>query len=71
MAPRPPATPPFVIALVVIAAIAASAIFAASFFPAWLGGLGAWPVYAAGFTALVTALAALWVIQRKRDRTLR
>ena len=68
MAPRPPATPPLVIALVVVVAVAASVIFADSFFPALLGGFGTWPAYMGGFIALVVALAALWGVQRKRDR---
>jgi hypothetical protein len=36
-----------------------------------LDGAGAWPVLVAGLSALLVGLTALWVIQKKRDRTLR
>jgi hypothetical protein len=54
----------------VIAALGVCAIAAAAMVPALLGSLGAWLVLVAGLVALVAALAALWVIQRRRDRTL-
>jgi protein-S-isoprenylcysteine O-methyltransferase Ste14 len=66
----PPRTPPSVVVLTVVAALGVCAIAAAAMVPALLGGLGAWPVLVAGLLLLIAALAALWVIQRRRDRTL-
>ena len=43
---------------------------AAVMVPALLGSLGSWPVLVAGLLLSVAALVALWVIQRRRDRTL-
>jgi hypothetical protein len=68
--PDPPRTPPLVLVLVVVAALGVCAIAAAVMVPALLGTLGAWPVLVAGVLMLITALAALWVIQRRRDHTL-
>jgi hypothetical protein len=68
--PDPPRTPPLVFVLTVIVALGACAIAAAVMVPALLGSLGAWPVLVAGVEILIAALAALWVIQRRRDRTL-
>jgi membrane protein YdbS with pleckstrin-like domain len=68
---RTPSSPPLVIVLVVIAALAACLIAAASFAPADIEPLAAWPAVAIGLVALVASLLALWVIQRRRDRTLR
>jgi membrane protein YdbS with pleckstrin-like domain len=58
----PPRVPSSVVALTVAAAVAACAIF--------VGGLVAWPLLVAGVLVLIAALAALWVIQRRRDHTL-
>jgi hypothetical protein len=56
--------------LTVLAALGVCAIAAAVMVPALLGSLGAWPVFVAGVLMLIAALPALWVIQRRRDRTL-
>jgi lipopolysaccharide export LptBFGC system permease protein LptF len=53
-----------------VVALAVCAIFVVSFVPVVLGSLGAWPVFVAALLILIAALAALWVIQRRRDRTL-
>jgi Flp pilus assembly protein TadB len=58
----PPRVPSSVVALTVLAAVAACAIV--------VGGLVAWPLLVAGGLVLIAALAALWVIQRRRDHTL-
>lgn len=71
MAPGPPRTPPLVVALVVLAALGACMVAAAGIVPGLLGHLGAWPVFVAGFLALLASLAGLWVTQKRRDRTLR
>jgi hypothetical protein len=68
--PDPPRTPPLVFVLTVVAAVGVCAIAAAVMVPALLGSLGAWPVLVAGLLMLITALPALWVIQRRRDHTL-
>ena len=67
---QPPRTPPWVWALTVVAAIGVCAIAAAVMVPALLGRLGAWPVLVAGVLMLIVALVALWVVQRRRDRTM-
>jgi hypothetical protein len=64
-----PRVPYSVVALTVVAAVAACAVFLAALDPAVLGSVGALPVIVAG-VILIAALAALWVIQRRRDRTL-
>ncbi len=64
-------TPWFVVALVLLVALGACAIAAASVVPAMLGGAGAWPVLVVGLTALLVGLTGLGLIQEKRDRTLR
>jgi hypothetical protein len=46
-------------------------VAAAGIVPGLLGHLGAWPVFVAGFLALLASLAGLWVTQKRRDRTLR
>jgi len=67
----PPRTPPSVVVLTTVVALAVCAIAAAVMVPALLGSLGAWPVLVAGALVLIVALAALWVIQRRgRDRSL-
>lgn len=66
----PPRRPPLVLVLTVVAALGLCAIAAAVMVPTLLGRLGAWPVLVAGLLMLIAALAALWVIQRRRDRTL-
>jgi hypothetical protein len=72
MSPGAPHTPPRVVALVVVVvAVGVCMMAAATMVPTMLGRLGAWPVFGIGFVALVGALAALWVIQKKRDRTSR
>ena len=60
-----------VVVLVVIAALAACAVAAATMVPTMLGSLGAWPVLAGGLIALGAALGALWMIHKQRDRSLR
>jgi hypothetical protein len=59
-----------VFVLTAIAAIGACAFAAGALVPALLGGLGAWPVLVAGLLVLIAALVALWVIHRRRDRSL-
>jgi len=71
MPPGPPSTPPLVVALTVLAALRVCAIAAAAMVPAMLGKVGAWPVLVGGTIALGAALAALWVIAKRRDRPLR
>lgn len=66
---RPPRTPPLVFVLALIVALAVCAIGAAVMVPALLG-VGAWLVLVVGVLALLAALAGLWAIQRRRDRTL-
>lgn len=66
----PPRTPPAVFLLTVVAALGVCAIATAAMVPALLGSLGAWPGVVAGVLVLIAALVALWVIQRRRDRTL-
>ncbi|GEM_PF-3793754 len=66
----PPRVASSVVALTVVAALAACAIFVGGLAPAVLGSLGAWPLLVAGGLILIAALAALWVIQRRRDHTL-
>ena len=56
--------------LAALVAIGVCAIAAAVMVPALLGGLGSWLVLVAGVLMLIAALAALWVIMRRRDRTL-
>lgn len=68
--PDPPRTPLSVFVLSAVVALGACAIAAAVMVPALLGSLGAWPVLVVGVVLLIAALAALWVIQRRRDRTL-
>jgi hypothetical protein len=66
-----PRVPFFVVALTVVAAVAACAIFVGGLVgPAVLGSVGGWPLVVAGGVVLVAALAALWVIQHRRDHTL-
>jgi len=65
-----PRVPALVWVLTVLAALGVCAIAAAVMVPALLGSLGAWPVFVAGVLMLIAALPALWVIQRRRDRTL-
>lgn len=66
----PPRVPPFVFVLTVVVAVGVCTIAVAVMVPALLDGLGAWPVLVAGALMLIAGLAALWVIQRRRDRTL-
>jgi hypothetical protein len=68
--PDPPRVPASVFVLTVVVALGVCAIAAAVMVPALLGTLGAWPVLVAGVLILVAALVVLWVIQRRRDRTL-
>jgi membrane protein YdbS with pleckstrin-like domain len=58
----PPRVPSSVCVLTVVAATGGCAIF--------VGGLVSWPLLVAGGLVLIAALAALWMIQRRRDRTL-
>ena len=59
-----------VVVLVVLVAVGVCATAAAAMVPALLGSLGSWPVLVGGLLLLVAALVALWMIQRRRDRTL-
>jgi sterol desaturase/sphingolipid hydroxylase (fatty acid hydroxylase superfamily) len=68
--PGPPRTPAWVFVLTTLVALGTCAIAAAVMVPALLGGLGAWPVLVAGLLIVIAALAWLWVIHRRRDRTL-
>ena len=70
--PDPPRTPPWVVLLTAVVALGVCVIAAAVMVPALLGvgGLGAWLVIVAGLLVLIAALAALWVIMHRRDRTL-
>jgi hypothetical protein len=51
-------------------AIGTCVIAAAVIVPSLLGSLGGWPAIVAGILTLIAALVALWVIQRRRARTL-
>jgi hypothetical protein len=66
----PPRTPRLVFVLTVVVAVGACALVAGALVPALLGGLGAWPVVVAGLLLVIGALVALWVMHRRRDRTL-
>jgi hypothetical protein len=66
----PPPTPPAAVVLTTIVALGVCAIAAAVMVPALLGSLGAWPVLVAGVLMVIAALAALWVILRRRDQSL-
>ena len=66
----PPRTPPLVFVLTTVVALGVCAIAASVMAPGLLGSLGGWPLLVAGLLMLIAALAALWVIQRRRDRTL-
>jgi hypothetical protein len=65
-----PRTPLLVWVLTTFAALGVCAIAVAVMVPALLGSLGGWPVLVAGVFMLLVALARLWVIQHRRDRTL-
>jgi protein-S-isoprenylcysteine O-methyltransferase Ste14 len=68
--PEPPRTPRSVYVLTAVVAVGVCAMAAAVMVPALLGGLGAWPLIVAGVLLLIVGLGALWVIQRRRDRSL-
>jgi Flp pilus assembly protein TadB len=61
--PGSPRTPPAVFVLTAAVAVGSCAIVAAVV-------LGSWPVIAGGAVVMGAALVRLWVIQRRRDRTL-
>ena len=72
--PRAPASPPTstrALALTVVVSLAACAIAAAVMAPTMLGGVPAWLVLIVASVVLVIAIAALWAIDRRRDRPLR
>jgi hypothetical protein len=71
MPPETPDAPPLLLALVVLVGLSVCMIAAAVMLPTMLGGLGAWPVLVGGFVALIASLSALWVVQCRRDGTLR
>ena len=71
MQPAPPRPSLVAGALAVVIALAICAMAAAVMVPTMLGGVGAWPVLIAGGVVLITALRGLWLIQKRRDRTLR
>jgi hypothetical protein len=58
-------------ALTVIIALGVCGIASAVMVPTMLGGVGAWPVLIAGSVMLIVALFGLWIIQQRRDDTLR
>jgi peptidoglycan/LPS O-acetylase OafA/YrhL len=58
-------------ALTVVIALGVCGVASAVMVPTMLGGVGAWPVLIAGCVMLVGALVALWIIQKRRDHTLR
>jgi lipopolysaccharide export LptBFGC system permease protein LptF len=67
---KPPRVAYRVVALTAVVALAVVAILVVAFEPVLLGSLGAWPVFVAALLILIAALVALWIIQRRRDRTL-
>ncbi len=69
MPPSAPRTPPLVVVLTVAVALGICAVAAAIMVPVMLGR-GALPVLVVGLMTLAGALAALWMIQRRRDRFL-
>ena len=70
MPPPVPGSSPLALALAVIAGLAACAIAAAVMVPTMLGGVGPWPVLIVGAVVLVVSLTALFVLHRRRDRTM-
>jgi membrane protein YdbS with pleckstrin-like domain len=70
MAPDPPPTSALVLLLTVIAGLAVCAVAAAIMVPAMLGAVGAWPALVAGSLVLVATLTALFLLHRRRDRSL-
>ena len=69
--PAPPRPSLAMGVLTVVIALGVCAIAAAVMVPAMLGGVGAWPVLVAGCVLLTVALCGLWLVQKRRDRTLR
>ncbi len=70
MRPEPPRVSPLVVGLVVLVALGGCALAAAVMVPTMLGGVSAWVVAGSGCGLLIAALAILWVVQRRRDRSL-
>jgi hypothetical protein len=58
-------------ALTLLIALGVCGVASAVMVPTMLGGVGAWPVLIAGCVMLISALVALWIIQKRRDDTLR
>jgi biopolymer transport protein ExbB/TolQ len=58
------------VALTIVISLGVCAMAAAVMVLTMLGGVGAWPVLAAGCIVLVTALAVLWLSETRRDRRL-
>jgi low temperature requirement protein LtrA len=52
-------------------AVGACALAAAVMAPNDLGGAGTWLVLVVSFMVLVVAFAVLWIVQKRRDHTLR
>jgi len=71
MPPGRHGTPWQVLALVVLVGLGACLTAVSALVPAMLGAFGGWPALAVGLGVLAVALAALWRIQRRRDRMLR
>jgi hypothetical protein len=69
--PAPPRPSLAMGVLTVVTALGVCAIAAAVMVPAMLGGVGAWPVLVAGCVLLTVALCGLWLVQKRRDPTLR
>jgi hypothetical protein len=67
------ARPMRAVALTIVVALAVCAIVTSVVDPLDLGqlGVGATGAMLGGFGALLVALPALWILQRRRDRTLR
>jgi hypothetical protein len=58
-------------ALTVAIALGVCAMAAAVMVPTMLGGVGSWPVLVAGCVLMMVGPGALWIVQRRRERTLR
>jgi hypothetical protein len=70
MSPERPGRSLLAVLLTIAIAIGVCAMAAAVMVPTMLGGVGAWPVLAAGCIVLVTALTVLWLSETRRDRRL-
>ena len=70
--PRDPSRPStLVVVLVVLIGLGSCALAVGAIAPDLLGSVGGWRSVAGGEVVVLAALAVLWIVQRRRDRTLR